>query len=132
MRRLSSPGKHSRPLPPPVSSLLTAILLLLLNATALAASYTPPDLEGFKLHHERDADGDDDGVNETHIRQYLSNTGDSIVSMTTGERLWAWSLDTRDDESGPRNYVIRDSDCDGVFDEVYGLDDDFHIPDCLK
>ena len=132
MRRLTAPGKHSRPLLPAVSSLLTAILLLLLNATALAASYTPPDLEGFKLHHERDADGDGDGVNETRIRQYLSNTGDSIVSMTTGERLWAWSLDTRDDESGPRNYVIRDSDCDGVFDEVYGLDDEFLVPDCLK
>jgi hypothetical protein len=28
--------------------------------------------------------------------------------------------------------VIRDSNCDGSFDEVYGLDDEFHVPDCVK
>jgi hypothetical protein len=132
MRPLTLPGRHSGPPLPADLSRVTAILLLLLTGTALAASYTPPDLEGFTLHHERDADGDGDGVDETRIRQYLSRTGDSIVSMSSGERLWAWSLDTRGDESGPRNYVIRDSDCDGVFDEVYGLDDEFHLPDCLK
>jgi hypothetical protein len=52
--------------------------------------------------------------------------------MTSNGRLWAWSLDTRDDESGVHNYVIRDSNCDGVFDEVYGLDAEFHVPECLK
>ena len=52
--------------------------------------------------------------------------------MTTRDRLWAWSLNTRDNDSGVRNYVIRDSNCDGVFDEVYGLDDEYHVPDCLK
>jgi hypothetical protein len=28
--------------------------------------------------------------------------------------------------------VIRDSNCDGTFDERYGLDEQFHVPDCLK
>jgi hypothetical protein len=97
-----------------------------------AAQFTPPELAGFNLHAERDADGDGDGVNETHIRQYFNSSGDSVVSFTTQARLWAWSLDTREDESALKNYVIRDSDCDGVFDEVYGLDDEFHVPECVK
>ena len=97
-----------------------------------AGQYTAPNLDGFKLHDERDADGDDDGINETHIMHYLSQSGDSIVSMTIRDRLWAWSLDTHDNDSGVYNYVIRDSNCDGVFDEVYSLDDEFHVPDCLK
>ena len=119
----------------PRTSFLTIILLVSLTGMlqlAQAAQFTPPDLEGFKLHDERDADGDGDGKNETKLGQYLNADGDSIVSFTSNEKLWAWSLDTRDDESGPRNYVIRDSNCDGIFDEVYGLDEEFHVPDCLK
>jgi hypothetical protein len=97
-----------------------------------AEQFEPPSLEGFTLDVERDADGDGDGVNETHIKQYLSQSGDSIVSMTTKDQLWAWSQNTRDSELGVHNYVIRDSNCDGIFDEVYGLDDEYHLPDCLK
>jgi len=97
-----------------------------------AEQFEPPSLEGFNMHVERDADGDGDGVNETHIQQYFSESGDSIVSMTTKGRLWAWSLNTLDNDSGVRNYVIRDSNCDDIFDEVYGLDDEYHVPDCLK
>ena len=99
---------------------------------AQATEFSPPELEGFNLHDERDADGDDDGKNETRIRQYLNANGDSLASFTSNERLWAWSLDTNNNESGPKNYVIRDSNCDGSFDEVYGLDDEFHVPDCVK
>ena len=92
-----------------------------------------PGLEGAVPDgEERDADGDGDGVNETRIKHYLNNNGDSLVSMSIGGVIWAWSLDTRDNDSGVRNYVIRDSDCDGVFDEVYSLDDEFHVPECLK
>ena len=119
---------------PPIL-LLTIILTVSLTGmlrVAQATQFTPPDLEGYNLHDERDADGDGDGKNETRLGQYLNSNGDSIVSFTSNGRLWAWSLDTRDDESGPRNYVIRDSNCDGVFDEVYGLDDEFHVPDCTR
>ena len=122
--------RYSLPIP-----LLTLILMVFLAGmvrVAQAAQFTPPDLEGFNQHDERDADGDGDGKNETRLGQYLNANGDSIVSFTSNGRLWAWSLDTRDDESGPRNYVIRDSDCDGSFDEVYGLDDEFHVPDCVR
>ena len=100
---------------------------------ASAGQFDPPGLEGFAVHSERDGDGDGDGVNETHIKQYMNKNGDSLVSMTSkGGRVWAWSLNTRDNESGESNYVIRDSDCDGIFDEVYSLDDDFHVPECVK
>jgi len=115
--------------------LLAAICLAALVADlrmALAEQFEPPSLDGFVLHSERDGDGDGDGVEETHITQYVNENGDSLVSMTTNGRVWAWSLNTRDSEMGPDNYVIRDSDCDGVFDEVYGLDDEFHVPECVK
>ena len=115
--------------------LLTTILIFLLTGilqVVHAGQFTPPNLEGFNLHDERDGDDDGDGKNETRLGQYLNSSGDSIVSFTSNERVWAWSLDTRDSDIGPKNYVIRDSDCDGSFDEVYGLDDEFHVPDCVK
>ena len=106
--------------------------LAIASVDTLAANFDPPKMDGFNLHAERDADGDEDGVKETHIKQYFNARGDSIVSMTTKGKIWAWSLNTRDNESGEKNYVIRDSNCDGMFNEVYSLDDEFHVPDCLK
>ena len=97
-----------------------------------AEQFEPPSLEGFMLHAERDADGDGDGTKETHIKQYLNTSGDSLASMTTNGKTWAWTLNTRANDLGSSNYVIRDSNCDGVFNEVYGLDEEFHVPDCAK
>lgn len=114
---------------------MTLAAILFLTATpqhAVAGEFKPPSLEGYNLHDERDADGDGDDINETHIRQYLNTAGDSIVSMSSGERIWAWSLDKRNSETGESNYVIRDSDCDGQFDELFGLNDEFHVPTCVK
>ena len=107
-------------------------ILAMSTGHTVAANFDPPKLDGFNMHAERDADGDEDGVNETHIQQYFNTSGDSIVSMSTKGRVWAWSLNTRGNESGDKNYVIRDSNCDGQFNEVYSLDDEFHVPDCLK
>ncbi len=92
-----------------------------------------PELADFGLHNEYDDDGDGDGVNETHVRRYINSKGDTAFSMTTSGQLWAWSLDTRgDDDSDIRkNHVIRDSNCDKVFDERYRLDAQFHVPGCL-
>ena len=126
-------GKPFLQILPGLSLLITTLMLMPPQAgAATAGHFTAPDLDGFNLHDERDADGDGDGVNETHIKHYLNQSGDSIVSMTTNGRLWVWSLNTRDQDSGTKNYVIRDSDCDGIFDEVYGLDDEFHVPDCSR
>ena len=96
--------------------------------------YQAPDLSQFLLVGDEDGDGDGDGVNETRILRYRNLAGYSAFSMTTKDRLWAWSLDSHGPgEVDPeRNYVIRDSDCDGRFDERYGLDEQFHVPDCLK
>lgn len=116
------------------SRVLFPLLLAALLAVpaAQAESFDPPDMEGFIQHSERDADGDGDGKNETHIIQYLNEKGDSLVSMTSKERIWAWSLSSNNNDSPIKNYVIRDSDCDGIFDEVYNLDEDFHVPECVK
>jgi len=116
----------------PFLTIILTVSLAGILPVAQATEFKPPALEGFNLHDERDADGDDDGKNETKLGQYLNSDGDSIVSFTSKEQVWAWSLDTRDSEIGSENYVIRDSNCNGVFDEVYGLDEEFHVPGCLK
>jgi len=118
--------------------LVLAMLAALLGAAGMpdaaqASHFNPPGLDGFSPSGEQDADGDGDGVKETHIQQYRNQSGDSIYSMTTNGHLWAWSLETQGDaNSGPQNYVIRDSDCDGIFDEVYGLDDKYYLPACVN
>ncbi|HHJ17054.1 MAG TPA: hypothetical protein ENJ80_10185 [Gammaproteobacteria bacterium] len=108
-------------------------------AVATAASvekgmYFKPGLRGFAVHNEYDDDGDGDGINETLVRRYINERGDTAFSMTTGDHLWAWSVDTRGDDDADihRNYVIRDSNCDGIFDERYSLSAEFHVPGCLK
>ena len=95
--------------------------------------YFKPETNEFALHNEYDDDGDGDGINETSIRHYINRQGDTLFSMTTNGTLWAWSLDTKgsDDSATRENYVIRDSNCDGVFDERYRLDAEFHVPACL-
>ena len=50
-----------------------------------------------------------------------------MFTMTARDQLWAWSVDAVDDDDSDlnRNYVLRDSDCDGGFDERYRLDEGF-------
>ena len=93
-----------------------------------------PGMEGFVRIQEYDGDGDSDGVKETRIRRFMNTHGDRMFTMTTKDQLWAWSVDAADGDDGDlnRNYVLRDSNCDGRFDERYGLDEGFNLPDCLK
>ncbi len=93
-----------------------------------------PHLTGFLLDHEWDADGDGDGIKETHMKLYRDATGDTIFSASTMGVIWAWSLNTHGDDDSERasNFVIRDSNCDGSFDEVYSLDEKFTVPACLE
>ena len=120
------------------SALLSASMVLVAGTGYTRAGetgvYQPPDMSKFLLISEEDGDGDGDGVKETHILRYRNLDGDSIFSMTTKGRLWAWSLESVGSAavSDPGNYVIRDSDCDGTFDERYALNEEFHLPDCLK
>jgi hypothetical protein len=96
--------------------------------------FQPPDLSTFLRINADDENGDGDGVKETHVVHYQDRAGDKLFSMTTKGRLWAWSLKTSGDAApnSAWNYVIRDSNCDGVFDEKYSLDEQFQVPDCLK
>jgi hypothetical protein len=127
-----SPVKH----PTLIYSVLAAAFLLASQAPAGASEtgyFSPPGLDGFSLHGEEEGDGDGDGTRETHIKRYYNPAGDSIFNMTTKGRLWAWSQSSAANSSDlMSNYVIRDSNCDGLFDERYGLDEEYHIPDCLK
>lgn len=112
------------------------VLALVFYATASAAVesgvFQPPALDQFIPSDKSDADGDGDGVEETQVQRYRNLDGDRAFSLTTNGRLWAWSVDTERSEAGNADYVIRDSDCDGSFDERYGLDEEFHLPDCAK
>ena len=104
------------------------------SASVEKGVYVEPELNDYALHNEYDDDGDGDGTDETHVRRYINSKGDTAFSMTTSDQLWAWSVDSKagDDADINKNHVIRDSNCDDIFDEVYGLDDDYHVPDCLK
>jgi hypothetical protein len=117
----------------------TAIVVLLLSAlicvpvAALETSYfKAPSLDGYTLLSEEDADGDGDGAKETHVKHYRNATGDLMFSMTTKGTLWAWSRQSHAGAESGKNFVLRDSDCDGVFDQRYSLDEEYHVPDCLK
>lgn len=102
-------------------------------ATPGIDTYPPPALQGYLLTGEYDDDGNGDGIKETRVRHYRNPAGDQLFNMTTGGVLWAWSLNRHgdDDADVSRNYVIRDSDCDGRFDERYRLDQEFHVPACV-
>jgi hypothetical protein len=112
-----------------------ALLLVFISTTAMAMEtsyFAAPSLIGFNKTSEENADGDGDGIKETHVIHYVNEAGDRLFSMTTQGTLWAWSHQSQASTEALENYVIRDSNCDGVFDERYTLDEEFHVPDCLK
>ena len=117
--------------------LAAGVLLPLLAGSATAADdgfFKGPGMEGFVKIEVYEADGDGDGEKETTVRRFRNIAGDSMFTMTTGEKLWAWSLDSvgDDDSDIAVNYVLRDKDCDGRFDQRYRLDEEFTPPDCVK
>ena len=115
--------------------LAAGVLLLLLAGSATAAEegfFKGPGMEGFVKIEVYEADGDGDGEKETTVRRFRNIAGDSMFTMTTGEKLWAWSLESVQEDGIEHNYVLFDSDCDGRFDRRYGLDEEFTPPDCLK
>ena len=119
------------------SSPLLISVLLLAGAPGMAMEtgvFRGPGMEGFVKISEYDGDGDADGTKETRIRRFRNVHGDRMFTMTAKDQLWAWSVDAVDDDDSEinRNYVLRDSDCDGRFDERYRLDEGFNLPDCLK
>ena len=113
------------------------VALFLAGGQAIGAEmgvFKEPGMEGFVKIGENDGDGNADGTKETRIRRFRNINGDRMFTMTAKDQLWAWSVDAVDDDDSQidRNYVLRDSDCDGRFDERYALDEGFNLPDCLK
>jgi hypothetical protein len=118
-------------------TVFAAVLAAFFCSAGVAAveqgSFKAPPLDGYTMTSEQDADGDGDGLKETHVKHYSNKTtGDRLFSMTTKGKLWAWSLQSHAGASSVNNYVIRDSNCDGVFDQRYDLEEEFHVPDCLS
>jgi hypothetical protein len=116
---------------------MTTLCLMLALQPAIAAEqgeYPPPKLDNFQAAGESPADVDGDGANESLIKRYISEAGVTIFSLNTGDRLWAWSVANAEGDSldPSKSYVIRDSNCDGVFDKKYGVQEDFEIPACVK
>jgi len=111
---------------------LTLLMLASSAATAMETSYFgAPSLIGFNKTSEEDADGNGDSIKETHVIHYMNEAGDRLFSMITKDTLWAWSYQSHASKGPLDNYVIRDSNCDGTFDERYTLDEEFHVPECL-
>ena len=135
MRVPRTPGDLRLPAPLAATALLVVLGMFGVRALAMdvARGFPPPDLGDYLLIEEGGSDGDGDGTNETLVVRYRDPSGDKIFSLTTKGRLWAWS---REDQTAgtdiERNYVLRDSNCDGNFDERYSLDEQFKVPDCLK
>ena len=112
--------------------LLTIVVVSTPVIAADTGEFKAPSLDGFTLVSEEYADGDGDGIKETHVRHYKNARGDLMFNMTTKGVMWAWSKQSHAGADSQRNFVIRDSNCDGVYDQKYNLDEEYHVPECLK
>ena len=128
--------RRERQRAPATGSLAAAALLaVLLTPSAKAVEtgeFQPPSLDGFTFTSEEYADGDGDGVKETRVWHYSNGRGDRLYNMTTKGVRWAWSKQSHAGAGSENNFVIRDSNCDGIYDQKYSLDEEYHVPDCLK
>ena len=115
---------------------LAPLLAIVVVSTPVIAAdtgeFNAPSLDGFTLVSEEYADGDGDGKKETHVRHYKNARGDLMFNMTTKGVMWAWSKQSHAGADSQRNFVIRDSNCDGAYDQKYKLDEEYHVPECLK
>lgn len=117
-----------------------AVILLLTSALGLAFEmgvFEPPSLDGYLLVEEKLLDKDEvkDGIKETRLEKYQSRSGEKIGKYVTGGKNWAWAVapNRKDVCHYPDNYVIRDSDGDGVFDERYRFcGEEFWLPAWTK
>lgn len=117
-----------------------AVILLLTSASGLAFEmgvFEPPSLDGYSLVEEKLLDKDEvkDGTKETRLEKYQSRSGEKIGKYVTGGKNWAWAVapNRKDVCHYPDNYVIRDSDGDGVFDEQYRFcGEEFWLPAWTK
>jgi len=98
--------------------------------------FQPPSLEGYTLSEEKMLDKDKikDGVKETKLEIYVNAAGQKIGKYSTNGKTWEWAIKSvQDVNDNTHNYAIRDSNCDGQFDERYAFTgEEVYLPDCLK
>lgn len=97
--------------------------------------YEPPDLAGYVLYKSRliDADEPPDGIKESLLEKFRTSDGKKVFRISTRGYVWAWSKkNAQDTNSSKENYVIVDSDGDGIFDVRYSLKEIFGRPSYLK
>ena len=97
--------------------------------------YQPPSLDGYRLSQVKmvDMSKPEDGVNETTYEIYKKGNESLVGRFLTNRKVWAWAVyhNLKDIHDSARNYVFVDSQCKGVFDERYGPDEEFYLPDCI-
>jgi hypothetical protein len=87
--------------------------------------FQPPDLNDYQLSKE----WDDNSVwiKDTHVMKYTNRKGDKIYRYSTNKHVWGWTVVLSNaKETGhdlTKNYKIRDSKCNGKFDEKYSLEE---------
>lgn len=95
--------------------------------------FQPPELDGFEVIEPVRVDVNDDGTPESLLSKYTHAVGDSILSISTQDRVWVWSVSRSlgDPDDIERNHNILDTNCDGEFDTRLPRKQDVHIPACL-
>ena len=98
--------------------------------------YQPPSLEGYHFDKAKkfDKDWPEDGIKETLVERFLNSKGQGILKYTTKGKTWAWGImgNPSDRNDTTNNFLIRDSDGDGSYDEKYLGNEGFSLPDYLK
>jgi len=121
--------------------LVMNLFILVLCTTSFVTAFEkevfqPPSLEGYVLDNAAYLDKDKiiDGIHETLGEVFKNSEGKVIVRLSTDRKTWAWGIfgNPSDRTDIINNYVIRDSNGDGIFDEKYPANEQFFLPDWVK
>jgi hypothetical protein len=87
--------------------------------------FQSPNLKDYQLSKE----WDDNSVwnKDTHVKMYRNENGDRVYGFLTNNQVWGWRVVLSNvKETGhdlTKNYKIRDSNCNGTFDEKYSIEE---------
>lgn len=131
MKKLHLPCLHNALIS--VSGLFFILFACELAHAMETGTFAPPSLEGYAFIDEKLLDKDEikDGIKETRLEKYQNGSGWKIGKYIADGKAWAWAVapNRKDVCRYPDNYVIRDSDGDGIFDERYRYcGEDFWLP----
>jgi hypothetical protein len=89
--------------------------------------------ETYLSRRSKGVDVDENGSKETMLFRYECQKK-VIIRFTTKGKTWAWAilLNREDKADEINNYVVYDSNGDGIFNRKYGGSENFNLPDYLK